>query len=72
MVSMAASNVVDRGFKLQSGQTKDCKIGIGYFSTKHAALKIKSKDKLAQNQKNVSECSDMSTSGLCRFSELAL
>jgi hypothetical protein len=61
MVSMLASSAVDRGFKPWSGQTKDYKIGICCFSAKHAALRRKSKDWLAQNQNNVSEWSDMST-----------
>jgi hypothetical protein len=40
----------------QSGQTKDYNIiGIGYFSTKLAALWSKSKDLLAWKQDNVSE-----------------
>ena len=55
MVSVLASSAVDRGFEPQLGQTKDCKIGICCFSTKHAALKRKGKDWLAQNQNNVSE-----------------
>jgi hypothetical protein len=38
--------------------------GICCFSAKHAALRSKSKDWLAQNQNNVSEWSDMSTRGL--------
>ena len=42
-------------------QTKDYKIGICCFSAKHAALRRKSKDWLAQNQNNVSEWSAMST-----------
>ena len=37
MVSMLASSAVDRGFKHRSGQTKDYKISICYFSAKHAA-----------------------------------
>jgi len=41
------------------------------FSIKHAALRRKSKDWLAQNQDNLSEWSDMSARRLC-FSELAL
>jgi len=45
-------------------QTKDHKIGICCFSAKHAALRRKSKDWLARYQNNVSEWSDMSTSGL--------
>jgi hypothetical protein len=53
MVSMVASNVVDRWFEPRSGQIKDYKIGICYFSAKHAALRRKSKDWLAQNQDNV-------------------
>ena len=64
MVNMLASNAVDRGFEPRSGQTKDFKIAICCFSSKHAALRRKSKDWLAQNQNNVSEWSDMSTHGL--------
>ena len=60
MVSLLSLNaVVDRGCKPWSFQTEDYKIGICYFSAKHAALMIK--DWLAQNQNNVSELSDMST-----------
>jgi hypothetical protein len=44
MVSVLASSAVDRGFEPRSGQTKDYKIGICCFSTKHAALRIKNKD----------------------------
>jgi hypothetical protein len=61
MVSMLASCAVDRGFETRLGQTKDYKIGICCFSAKHAALRRKSKDWLAQNQDNMSEWSDMST-----------
>ena len=64
MVNMLASSAVDRGFEPRSGQTKDFKIDICCFSAKHAALRKKSKDWLAQNQNNVSEWSDMSTHGL--------
>ena len=63
MVSVLASSAVDRGFQPRSGQTKDYKIGICCFFAKHAALRRKSKDWLARNQNNVSECSDMSTRG---------
>ena len=38
-----------------SGQTKDYKIGICYFSDKHATLRRKSKDWLARNRYNVSQ-----------------
>jgi hypothetical protein len=51
MVSVLASSVVDRGFETRSGQTKDYKIGFCCFSVKHAALRSKSKDWMAQNQK---------------------
>ena len=61
MVSLLASSAVDRGFEPRSGQTKDYKIGICRFSTKHAALRRKNKDWLVWNQNNVSEWSDMST-----------
>jgi hypothetical protein len=64
MVSVLTSSVVDRGFEPWSGQTKNYKIGICYFSAKHAALRRKSKNWLARNQYNVSEWSDMST-GTC-------
>ena len=64
MVSVLTSSAVDRGSEPQSGQTKDYKIGICYFSAKHAALSSKSKDWFARNQNNVSEWSDMSTRGL--------
>jgi hypothetical protein len=44
MVSMLASSGVDRGFEPRSDQIKDYKIGICCFSTKHVALRRKSKD----------------------------
>ena len=64
MVSMLGSNAVDCGFEPRTGQTKDYKIGICCFSAKHAALRRKTKDQLAQNQNNVSEWDDMSIRGL--------
>ena len=60
MVSVLTLSAVDDGFEPRSGQTKDYKIGICFFSAKHTALRRKSKDWLAQNQNNVSEWSDMS------------
>ena len=45
-------------FVLQSGQTKDYKIGIFCFSVEYAALRRKSKDWLALNQYNVSKWDD--------------
>ena len=61
MVSVLASSAVEHGFESRWGQTKDYKIGICCFSSKHAALRRKSKDWSALNQNNVSEWSDMST-----------
>jgi hypothetical protein len=66
IVSVLASSVADRGFEPWSNQTKDYKIGICCFSTKHAVLRRKSKDWLVWNQDNVFEWDD------CCFSELAL
>ena len=64
MVSVVASSALDCGFEPRSGQAIDWKIGICCFSTKHAALRRKSKDWLARNQHNVSEWGDMSICGL--------
>ena len=50
MVSVLASSAVDRGLESWSGQTKDYEIGTCSFSTKHAALRSKSKDWLARTQ----------------------
>ena len=41
MVSVLASNAVDRGFEPWSGQTKDSNIDICCFSAKHATIKEK-------------------------------
>jgi hypothetical protein len=60
MVSILTSSAVDRGFEHRSGQTKDYQIGICCFSARHAALRRKSKDWLAQNQDNASEWGNMS------------
>ena len=64
MVSVLDLSAVDRGFEPRLGQTKDYNICICCFSAKHASLKRKSKEWLARNQNNVSECRDMSTCGL--------
>jgi len=45
------------------GQTKDYKIGICCFSAQHAVLRRKNKDRLSQNQDNVSELGGMSIRG---------
>ena len=60
MVSVLVLIVVDRGFEPRSGQTKDNKIGICCFSTKHTLLRRKSKDWLARNQDNEFDLGDMS------------
>ena len=52
---MLAASAVERGFEPLSCQTKDYKIGICCFSTKHAILRRKSKDWLALNQDNVNQ-----------------
>ena len=72
IVSVLTSSVADRGFEPWSNQTKDYKIGICCFSTKHAVLRRKSKDWLTRNQNNVSEWGDMCLSVDCCLSELAL
>jgi hypothetical protein len=64
MVSGFASSAIDCGYELRSCQTKEYKIGICCFSAKNAALRRKSKDRLARNQNNVSEWSDISTQWL--------
>ena len=64
IVSVFASSAVDHGFEPRSGQIKCHKIGICCFFAKHAALKRKSKDRLARNQDYVSEWGDMSIRGL--------
>jgi hypothetical protein len=75
MVSVLTLSAVDCGFEPASGQTKDYEILICWFSAKHAALRRKSKDWLAQNQDGVSEWDDMSNwsiehlilLGLCQY-----
>jgi hypothetical protein len=55
---------INHGFESSSGKTKDYKIDICCFSTKHAAIRSKSKCWLAWNQYNVFEWSNMSN---CRL-----
>ena len=43
IISMLTSSVVDRGFEPLSGQTKNKKNGICWFSARHAILRRKSK-----------------------------
>jgi len=47
MVSVLASNAVNRGIQFQSGQTKDYKSDICCFSAKQVVLRSKSKDWMA-------------------------
>ena len=60
MISVIASNAVDREFEPRSGRTKEYKIGICCLSAKHAALSRNSKDWLTRNQNNVSDWRDIS------------
>ena len=64
MVSKLVSSAIDHGFETRSGLTKDYEIGICCFSAKHAALRRKSKYRLARNQDNVFEWGDMTICGL--------
>ena len=64
MAGVLVSSTVDLGFEFRSGQTKDYKVGTCCFSAKHEKLRRKSKDRLGQNQDNMSALSDMSTGGL--------
>ena len=64
MVSELVSSAVDFGIEPRLGKTTDSKIGICWFSTKHTALRRKSKDWLARNNDNVSDWGDMSICGL--------
>jgi hypothetical protein len=43
MVKVLVSNPVDHGFEPQSGQTKDYKIGVCCFCSKHAECRRKGK-----------------------------
>ena len=70
MVSVLSSSAVDRGFEPRSGQTKDYRIGICFFSAKHAALRRKSKDGFGIMMMCPSGATCLSTD--CCFSELAL
>ena len=64
IVSVFALSSVDHGFQARSVQTKLYKIGICWFSAKHAALRRKRKDWFALNHENVYERSVMTTQGL--------
>ena len=52
------------GFTVYGGIKSKTNICIDCLSAKHASLRRKSKDWLAQNQDNVSKWADMSTRGL--------
>ena len=70
-VRMLALSAECHGFDLWPGQTSDIKNGIYCLSTKHAALRSKSKDCLAQSQNNVSGNKMTHLPGDCCFLELA-
>ena len=63
-VDFFASSTVDCWFDSCSSKTKNYKIGMCCFSSKHASLRRMSKAWLARNQDNVIEWIDMSTRGL--------
>lgn len=50
MVSLQATTVADGGIDPGSGLTKEYKIGVCYFSAKHAALSSNNDDRMAQNR----------------------
>ena len=60
MVSVHTLGAIEHAFDCQLSKTKVCEIGIGYFSVKHAAWRIKRKE-LDRNHDNVSELNDIST-----------
>ena len=64
MVSVLTPMAANCRFKPQLGPTNDYKVGICCFSAKHATLRRKSKDWLAQNRDDVSKWSDMYIRGL--------
>ena len=72
VVTVLASSAVDRGFESRSGQTKDYKIGICWFSAKHAAFRRKSKDWLVRNFRIMCPSGATCLSADCCFIELAL
>ena len=59
LVSSRRVCLVDRGFLPRSGQTKDYEIHIYLLSAKNAALRSKSRDRMAENQDNVFEWSEL-------------
>ena len=64
IVSVLALSAVDHEFEPRSVQTKDYKIGICCFSSKHGALRRRNNDWFPRYQNNVSEWGDMSTRAL--------
>ena len=64
MVIMVILSVVDGQFEPRSVQSKDYTIGIYCLSAKHTVLWSNSQDLLAWNQEDISQWSNMSTSGL--------
>ena len=58
---MLATSLVDHGFQLCSGQTKDNKIDICCFSAKHVVLRSKSSQVGPENKDKMSEWGNIST-----------
>ena len=73
MISVLPSSAVDRGFEPRSDQTKDYKIGICFFSAKHAGLRKTSKFKTGWlGIRILCPSGPTCLSADCCFSELAL
>jgi hypothetical protein len=64
MFSVFDSSAINRGFEPRSSRTKDYKIDICCFSTKHASPRSKSTVWLGRNRASVSEWGDIFTRGL--------
>jgi hypothetical protein len=64
MLSVLSSRCGRSWIRAPDGSNEDYKIGNCCSSAKHAALRSIGKEWLDQNQNNVSEWSDMSTTGL--------
>jgi len=64
LVSVLTCSEVHRGFELCRVKPMNIQLVCVAFSALHAAFKRKNKDCLVRNQDNVSDWSDVSTSGL--------
>ena len=66
-IMVSSPRVIYCGFEPQSCQSKDYKMSICCFHARHNALRNKSTDRLAQNQDNVLEWSDVSICNLLQW-----